>query len=111
MVRPYIPNRGDIVWLDFTPQSGHEQRGRRPALVVSKKEYNQKIGLALFCPITSKEKGYPFEVRIAGKKITGCVLSDQVKSLDWTVRNVEYIEVSASSVIDDVIERIEVMIK
>jgi mRNA interferase MazF len=111
MVRPYIPNRGDIVWLDFTPQSGHEQRGRRPALVVSKKEYNQKIGLALFCPITSKEKGYPFEVRIAGKKITGCVLSDQVKSLDWTVRNVEYIEVSASGVIDDVIERIEVMIK
>jgi len=111
MVRPYIPNRGDIVWLDFTPQSGHEQRGRRPALVVSKKEYNQKIGLALFCPITSKEKGYPFEVRIAGKKITGCVLSDQVKSLDWTVRNVEYIENSASGVIDDVIERIELMIK
>ena len=111
MVRPYIPNRGDIVWLDFTPQSGHEQCGRRPALVVSKKEYNQKIGLALFCPITSKEKGYPFEVRIAGKKITGCVLSDQVKSLDWTVLNVEYIENSASGVIDDVIERIELMIK
>lgn len=65
----------------------------------------------MFCPITSKVKGYPFEVRIAGKTITGCVLSDQVKSLDWTVRNVEYIENSASGVIDDVIERIELMIK
>lgn len=111
MVKPYSPNRGDIVWLDFTPQSGHEQRGRRPALVVSRKEYNQKIGLALFCPITSKDKGYPFEVRIAGKKISGCVLSDQVKSLDWTVRNVEYIEKSAPGVVDEVIERIELMIK
>ena len=65
----YIPNRGDIVWLDFNPQLGHEQRGRRPAIVLSHKRYNERIGLALFCPITSKEKGYPFEVRIEGKKI------------------------------------------
>lgn len=111
MVNGYIPEKGDIVWLDFTPQSGHEQRGRRPAIVLSKRAYNQKIGLALFCPITSKEKGYPFEVKINGKKINGCVLSDQIKSLDWTERNIEFIESSKKEIISDVIEKVELMIK
>jgi len=111
MVKNYTPEKGDIVWLDFTPQLGHEQRGRRPAIVLSKKAYNQKIGLALFCPITSKEKGYPFEVKIVGKKINGCVLSDQIKSLDWTERNIEYIEESKKEIIEEIIEKIELMIK
>jgi len=105
MVANYIPEKGDIVWLDFTPQSGHEQRGRRPAVVLSKKNYNQKIGLAVFCPITSKEKGYPFEVKLNGVKISGCILSDQVKSLDWTQRNIEYIEKSSSEIIEEVLSK------
>ncbi|HNX60292.1 MAG TPA: endoribonuclease MazF, partial [Spirochaetota bacterium] len=83
MVKKYIPDRGDVVWLNFTPQSGHEQMGKHPALVLSPKEYNEKTGLAIFCPITSKEKGYPFEVKIKAKNVSGVVLSDQVNSLDW----------------------------
>lgn len=105
----YTPERGDIVWLDFTPQLGHEQRGRRPAIVLSHNAYNNKIGLALFCPITSKEKGYPFEVKIHGKKINGCVLSDQVKSLDWKERNIEFIEKSKEEEIIEVIHKIKIL--
>ena len=78
----YTPARGDIVWLNFNPQTGHEQKGRRPAIVISPMEYNAKVGLSLFCPITSQIKNYPFEVRIQNKKIDGVVLADQIKSLD-----------------------------
>ncbi|MBN2544078.1 type II toxin-antitoxin system PemK/MazF family toxin [bacterium] len=92
MVRKYIPQRGDIVWLSFTPQAGHEQKGRRPAAVVSPGEYNAKVGLALFCPITSSVKGYPFEVNIPeGCEISGVILADQIKSLDFTAREVEFV--------------------
>ena len=87
----YIPNRGDIVWLNFTPQLGHEQQGKRPAVVISPQIYNEKVGLALFCPITTKQKGYPFEVKIESGKINGVVLSDQIKSLDWQQREVKFI--------------------
>jgi mRNA interferase MazF len=88
----YVPDRGDVVWLAFDPQSGHEQAGRRPALVLSPASYNGKIGLALFCPITSQIKGYPFEVPIsAGLAVSGVVLSDQIKSLDWRARQAEFI--------------------
>ncbi|MFA6505498.1 MAG: endoribonuclease MazF [Treponemataceae bacterium] len=107
---PYVPERGDIVWLDFNPRLGHEQRGRRPALTLSHQSYNEKIGLALFCPITSKVKGYPFEVEAIGEKIKGCVLSDQVKSLDWTVRNVEFIEKIDADRLGEVIGNISVLI-
>lgn len=90
MARRYVPRRGDIVWLSFTPQLGREEAGRRRALVLSPAAYNGKVGLALFCPITSKVKGYPFEVAIpAGSAVAGVVLSDQVKSLDWRARRVE----------------------
>ena len=83
----YVPDRGDIVWLHFNPQAGHEQAGRRPALVISPKAYNRKVGLALCCPITSRVKGYPFEVELPqGVKAQGAVLSDQVKCLDWRSR-------------------------
>lgn len=88
----YIPSRGDIVWLEFNPQAGHEHKGTRPALVISPREYNQKVGLGLFCPITSKEKGYPFEVKLPPDiKISGVVLTDQIKSLDWKVRNARFV--------------------
>ena len=89
---PYTPERGDIVWLTFTPQAGHEQAGRRPALVLSPKAYNGKVSLAIFCPITTQIKGYPFEVAVPqGLTVNGVILSDQVKSLDWKVRKAEFV--------------------
>jgi len=107
----YIPDKGDIVWLDFNPQLGHEQRGRRPALVLSYKAYNEKIGLAVFCPVTSKEKGYPFEVKVEGIKIQGCVLSDQIKSLDWKVRNIEFIERIEDEILEEVLMKFKTLIE
>ena len=91
MSTPYCPRRGDIVWLHFSPQAGHEQAGRRPALVLSPESYNRKVGLALFCPITSQVKGYPFEVAVPpGLEISGVVLADQVKNLDWKARDIRF---------------------
>jgi mRNA interferase MazF len=87
VARGYIPDAGDLIWLDFDPQAGHEQAGRRPALVLSPRIYNLKVGLAVACPITSRVKGYPFEVVIpAGLPIQGAILADQIKSLDWRAR-------------------------
>lgn len=99
----YIPEEGDIVWLDFTPQSGHEQAGRRPGLVVSPKKYN-RIGLALICPITSKQKGYPFEISLSSSDgfTSGVVLADQIRSLDWKARNASFKETAGSAVVDGV---------
>ncbi|RST49412.1 endoribonuclease MazF [Variovorax sp. MHTC-1] len=85
MVRRYVPEAGDIVWLHFDPQAGHEQAGHRPALVLSPSAYNGKTGLMLCCPLTTQVKGYPFEVEIAGAR-AGAALADQVKSLDWVAR-------------------------
>jgi len=91
MAARYLPDRGDLVWLTPSPQSGHEQAGRRPALVLTPKAYNRKVGLALFCPITTRVKGYPFEVAIpASLPVGGVVLSDQIKSLDWQAREAVY---------------------
>lgn len=91
--KKYIPDRGDIVWINLNPQAGYEQSGRRPALVLSPLAYNKKVGLAIFCPITSKVKGYPFEVIIPeGLKVSGAILSDQVKNLDWQIRETEIID-------------------
>ncbi len=106
----YTPDRGDIVWLNFDPQAGHEQKGKRPALVISPMEYNKKTSLAIFCPITIQIKGYPFEVKINSKKISGVVLSDQVKSLDWKVREAEFIAASSKSVIDEVMQKVKLLI-
>ena len=85
MARSYVPDSGDIVWLQFDPEAGHEQAGHRPALVLSPASYNGKPSLMLCCPMTTRIKGYPFEVRIAGKTASA-VLADQVKSLDWRAR-------------------------
>lgn len=90
--RTYVPNAGDLVWASFDPQAGHEQAGRRPALVLSPAEYNGKVGLVLACPITSQVKGYPFEVGVTSKRITGVVLADQVRSLDWRVRQFTFVD-------------------
>lgn len=92
MARRYVPARGDVVWITLNPQAGHEQAGRRPALVLSPSSYNGKVGLAILCPVTSQVKGYPFEVTIpSGSKLAGVVLADQVKSLDWRFRKAEFI--------------------
>lgn len=96
----YVPDRGDIVWLRFEPGAGHEQTGRRPALVVSPRAYNRKAGLALLCPITTVGKGYPFEVALpAGAKARGVVLCDHIKSLDWRARGAKRIERAPEDVV------------
>lgn len=87
MVSKRAPKQGEVIWIDFDPQSGHEQAGRRPALVLSHTAYNQRIGRAFVCPITSKVKGYPFEVPITTSSVQGVVLADHLKNLDWTARN------------------------
>lgn len=103
----YVPDRGDLVWLEFTPQAGSAQCGERPALVLSPKSYNRKIGLTLFCPVTSKIKGYPFEVQLPdGSAVSGVVLSDQLKSLDWRSRKIKFIERASSDVIAMVTARL-----
>lgn len=103
----YVPDRGDLVWLEFTPQAGSEQRGRRPALVLSPKAYNGKVGLALFCPVTSKIKGYPFEVELPHEyDVSGVVLSDQLKSLDWRSRKAKLIGRVSSDVVAMVTARV-----
>lgn len=107
----YVPNSGDIVWLTFNPQAGHEQAGRRPALILSPESYNGKVNLALCCPITNQIKGYPFEVLIpAGLKISGAVLADQIKSLDWKVRQAEFICQIPSPTLDEVVQKLAVLL-
>jgi mRNA interferase MazF len=99
----YVPRRGDIVWLSFDPQAGHEQAGRRPAFVVSPQAYNGKTGLFLACPITSKVKGYPFEVRLPENlEVDGVILADQIKSLDWKARRAKFAARTDGRVIDEV---------
>jgi mRNA interferase MazF len=90
--RAYVPDAGDLVWASFDPQAGHEQTGRRPALVLSPADYNGKVGLALACPITSHVKGYPFEIAASGKRVRGVILADQLRSLDWRARQFTFIE-------------------
>ncbi len=96
------PDTGDVIWLQFTPQRGHEQSGKRPALVLSPKSYNQRTSLAICCPITTKIKDYPFEVRIKGRKMDGVVLADQVKSLDWRAREASFVEEAPTPVVAEV---------
>jgi mRNA interferase MazF len=110
MVKPYIPDRGDIVWLDFDPQSGHEQSGHRPAFVISPIAYNQRSNLALLCPITSKTKRWKLEVLLTDTKTKGVILADQIKSLDWQARKIDFIEKASEKTIDEVIGKIEALL-
>lgn len=106
-----IPDRGDIVWMPFDPQRGHEQAGRRPALVLSPAIYNQVAGLLICCPITSKSKGWRFEVPLPSRgKTQGVVLSDQLKSFDWRVREVDWIEQVDPTTIEAVLERARLLL-
>ena len=103
----YIPRYGDAVWITLNPQAGHEQAGRRPAVVLSPQNYNSKVGLAILSPITNQTKGYPFEVLLpAGLPVAGAILSDQVKSLDWRVRNAELICTLPDEVISEVLQKL-----
>ncbi len=107
----YVPDRGDVVWLTFEPHAGHEQAGRRPAVVISPRRYNRLSGLALLCPVTSQIKGYPFEVLLpSGLPIEGAVLSDQIRSLDWRARRASRICVLPSVTIEEVIGKLQVLI-
>ena len=111
MVKGFIPDKGDIVWINMQPQAGHEQSGRRPAAVLSPKSYNGKVGLALLCPITSQIKGYPFEVMIPSElKVKGVILSDQVKSLDWKIRKAEFCDKLPQDVILEIIKKLETLL-
>lgn len=105
-----VPERGDIVWLDFDPTEGHEQAGRRPALVLTDVRYNRATELALVCPITSKAKRRPLDIDISAGRIVGAVLSDHVRSVSWPDRVVGYAAVAPRDVIDRVAERIAVLI-
>ena len=101
------PSRSDLVWLDLSPQTGHEQEGRRPALVISPLAYNRKVGLALVCPVTSRRKGYPFEVALPEQgDVTGVVLSDQLKSLDWRAQRAERVGTVPDEVMRAVVARV-----
>ena len=107
MVKPgYVPRRGDLVWLDFAPHAGHEQGGRRPALVISRDEYNRKVGLLLACPITSRKKGYPFEVDLPERlAVAGVILVDQIRNLDWKARNAKFIDRADADVVERVLSK------
>ena len=108
----YIPDSGDIIWIMFNPQAGHEQAGHRPALVLSPKAYNGKVGLAILCLITSQVKGYPFEVLIPeGLEVKGAVLSDQVKSLDWKARKAEFACKLPSENFNEVVKKLSTLIR
>lgn len=101
------PHRGDLVWVDFTPQAGHEQAGRRPALILSPESYNRKTGLAIACPITSQAKGYPFEVSMpAGSPIAGVILADHVRSIDWRARHAERVGEAADDTLAEVLGKL-----
>jgi mRNA interferase MazF len=108
---PYVPERGDLVWIEFSPQAGHEQEGRRPAAVLSPKSYNGKVGLLLACPVTTQEKGYPFEVAIPqGLSVAGVILADQIKSLDWRARKASYIRSLPAPILDELLAKASALV-
>lgn len=107
MKRGYVPEAGDLVWLTFDPQSGREQKGRRPAVILSPRLYNERAQLVIACPVTSKVKGYAFEVPVVSdSEIDGVILADHVKSLDWKERRAEFAGKLAADALTDVRERI-----
>ena len=106
----YIPSKDDLIWLNFFPQAGHEQKGSRPALVISPKEYNKKTHLALCCPVSSHKKGYPFEVVLNRQKIKGVILADHLKNLDWRARKAKFIEKIKPTAFSECIEKIKTLI-
>ncbi len=107
----YVPERGDAVWITLDPQAGHEQAGRRPALVLSPAAYNGRVGLALLCPITNQARGYPFEVPLPeGLPVAGVVGADQVKNLDWRARKASRIGAVPEEVVTEVVRRLQTLL-
>jgi mRNA interferase MazF len=103
----YIPKQGDIIWIDFNPQKGHERAGHRPALVVSKDDFNRLTGFALVCPITSQKKDYPLHIELIGcKKVTGCVMLEQIKALDYSSRNAKCADRVSHEYLNDILEHL-----
>jgi len=111
-VAAYVPARGDVIWLQFNPQAGHEQAGHRPAVVISPSSYNRRVGLALCCPVTSQVKGYPFEVLLPpGLGVEGAILSDQIKSLDWRARKARRIGNLPAEVLQETVGKILALVE
>jgi mRNA interferase MazF len=107
----YVPGRGDVLWVNFTPQSGHKQGGWRPALTMSPRSYNGRVGLALICPITSQVKGYPFEVGLLpGGSVSGVVLADQIRSVDWRAREARFDSRLAPQVVNEVLMKVQTLL-
>jgi len=107
----YVPCRGDLVWITLNPQAGHEQAGRRPVVVLSPEDYNARVGLALFCPVTSRIKGYPWEVAIPeGLSVSGVILSDQVRSMDWRARDIEKIAALPAAAINEILGKLAALL-
>ncbi|QRM33359.1 endoribonuclease MazF (plasmid) [Microvirga sp. VF16] len=109
---PYCPDEGDLIWINFDPQAGREQAGRRPALVLTPRQYNQSTRLCILCPVTTQVKGYPFEVVVNGAgKTRGAVLADHIKSASWTDRAAEFIEMADPAVLADVRAKLKPILK
>ena len=107
MVKEYIPKKGDLVILTFDPSAGHEQQGRRPALIVSNEVFNQHVGLAIACPITNTDRNFPFHVKVDNKQFTGFIMTEQLKSIDYKVRKVKFVEKVSDEVLDKVLGIVE----
>jgi len=107
----YIPEQGDIVVLSFDPQSGHEQKGRRPAIIVSNKTFNQHLGLAFACPITNTKRDFPFHIEVKSDNITGFIMGEQMKSIDYNARNIKFIEKADHKTINRVLGIIDSIIE
>ena len=110
-MKQYIPKRGDIVWTDFDPAAGHEQNGKRPALVLSPEPFNKKMLLALVAPITSRVRGHAFEVPLQGQKVSGVALCQQVKTIDFVERGVSFAERATDEVLSDVLAKFRAIIR
>jgi mRNA interferase MazF len=107
----YIPEQGDIVVLNFDPQSGHEQKGRRPAIIISNKTFNQYLGLAFACPITNTKRDFPFHIEVQSQNITGYIMSEQMKSIDYNARNIKFVEKVNQKIISQILEIIDSIIQ
>ncbi|MBN8828101.1 MAG: endoribonuclease MazF [Sphingobacteriia bacterium] len=106
----YVPDKGDIIWIDFDPQAGSEQAKRRPAIVLTPKIYNKKTSLCIICPITSKIKNYPFEVKVKINNSASAILADHVKSFDWKARNAEFLQKAPKGVKQQVLEKLSLLL-
>ena len=103
----YVPEQGDIVALNFDPQSGHEQKGRRPAIIMSNKIFNQHLGLAFACPITNTKRDFPFHIAVESENITGYIMAEQMKSIDYKSRNIKFIEKANAQMVNDILSIID----